>query len=82
MGSTPKKEDESETILTYSPNEDKDKRGYSPLATDNTESNSERSRQTKLRNWKISFAFHMLIPAYGFFIVVIVLFPGVIGQTS
>ena len=40
MGATPKKEDESDTILTYSPNNDKDKEGYSPIASDNTESKS------------------------------------------
>jgi hypothetical protein len=46
-------------------------------------SNNERSaneiKMEKLRKWKISFAIHMLIPAYGFLIVLLVFFPNLLG---
>ena len=44
----------------------------------NKESQKQRRMQERMKEWKIQFAFHMVIPLYGFCILMLVLFPGLV----
>lgn len=79
---SPSKKTESSDVINIS-DRGSHESSMNPVASTNYGSNTERTQHEikleKMRQWKISYALHMLIPAYGLLIVLLVFFPNLLG---